>query len=794
MSAKKLSANKLYLYCEDLGFNDTSELNELSEILGHNRAIEALEFGLGIKKKGYNLFVFGSPGLGKHSVVSNFIKKISIKKSIPQDWCYVQNFSKPTHPLAIALPPGRGKKFEKDMDHFIDEVKSYLPAIFESENYNETKKAMVKDLKNKQKEEFNKIQKEAEENHTTVVKTSLGFAVSPISGNHVLTQDEFDLLPEAEKDRLDKKLKKMEKKLKIFLDDVPKWEKELVEKIRSLERKMIKNVVQDLINRLQKEYASFPRIVSFLEEVEKDIILHARDFLLAKNPIDPRLEELLPEDQKSFEQYKVNVLIDNKECKGAPVIYLDDPSFQNLVGRIEHSSKMGTLITNFNLIRKGAFHEANGGYLIIDARKVFENPRSWEAIKRVIRSGQINITSLGQEFSLISTVSLEPEPIPADFKIIIIGDRFIYYLLSEYDFEFNDLFKVPSDFDDKIERSSENIHKFCRLITTIIKSDGLKHFTSEAVGRIIEEAARLANDSERLSLQVRVISDIAREADHFSKEGELVTRVDVEKAITARVKRNDRIRDLLLEEMVRGNILINTEGSSIGQINGISVMALGEHFFGHPSRITAKVSFGKGSVLDIEREVELGGPIHSKGVLILRGFLTSRYAKEIPLAISASLVFEQSYGGIEGDSASAAELLALLSAIAEVPIKQNFAITGSINQNGEIQAIGGVNEKIEGFFDLCKNKQLTGTQGVLIPASNVKHLMLRSDVIEAVKKGEFSIYSVLTIDDCVEILTGMKPGVRGLDGKFMANTFNSLVENKLISFAEILEKQLKQAA
>lgn len=791
---ERLPAKKLYTYCDckKLGFKDTSEISELTETFGHKRAVDAIKFGISIRKKGFNLFVLGPPGLGKHSVVGNYLKKIAPGESSPNDWCYVYNFTDPSHPRAISLTPGKGKKFQREMDRFIDEVKSYLPAVFDSENYRAARKAMEKDLKNRQDKAFSQLQKEAEEKNTTIVQTSVGFAFAPIKGNHVITGDEFDRLPEKQKQKLGKDISDLEKKLKDLVDQIPRWEKNLKEQIRELDRKMIKNVVGDLIERLRKEYASFPLILTFLEEVEKDIILHARDFLMAKIPLDPSLEQMIPEDHKTFEQYKVNVLLDNSKQKGSPVVYVDDPSFQNLVGRIEYISKMGAMVTNFNLIRKGAFHQANGGYLIVDARKILLNLKSWDAIKSVIRLGEIKITSLGQEYSLISTVSLEPEPIPADFKIIIIGDRLIYYLLAEYDLEFGELFKVMADFDDRIERTSENISSYSRLIATIVKKEKLKHFSADAVGKIIEYSSRLSGDGERLSLKVRAISDLVRESDHWAEVAgdKLVKRVHIDKAIESQIKRGDRIRDLYLEEMVRGTILINTHSSLVGQINGLSVAILGEQMFGFPSRITARVSIGKGSVLDIEREVELGGPIHSKGVLILHGYLNSRYAREVPLSISASLVFEQSYGGVEGDSASAAELVALLSAIAEVPIKQNMAITGSVNQNGEVQAIGGVNEKIEGFFDLCKARGLTGDQGVVIPYSNIKNLMLRKDVVEAVENGKFSIFPAKSIDQCIKILTDLIPGQQGKDGKFPEGTFNNLVQNRLRVFFELMQKQL----
>ncbi len=490
--------------------------------------------------------------------------------------------------------------------------------------------------------------------------------------------------------------------------------------------------------------------------------------------------------QPTFRRYLVNVLVDHGRSTGAPVVYEDLPSVHNLVGRIEHVSQLGALITDFNLIKPGALHRANGGYLLVDARKLLLQPFAWEELKRTLRSGEIRIESLAQMLSLVSTVSLEPEPIPLEVKVALYGEPLLYYLLSTLDPDFAELFKVAADFADQTDRSAESTRLYARLVATVAHKEGLRAFDRHAVARIVEHAARLAGDAEKLSTHMGSVANLLREADYWATEAghEAVTAADVQRAIDAKIHRSDRLRERIQEEIRRGTILIDTRGETVGQVNGLSVLQLGDYAFGRPSRITARVRMGRGEVLDIERQVELGGPIHSKGVLILSSFLAARYAAERPLSLSASLVFEQSYGGVEGDSASAAELFALLSALADVPVRQDLAVTGSVNQHGKVQAIGGVNEKIEGFFDLCHAEGLTGTQGVLIPASNVKHLMLRRDVVEAADKGEFHVYAIDDVDQGMEVLTGQPAGLREADGWLPVGSVNRRVEARLASFAE----------
>jgi lon-related putative ATP-dependent protease len=540
---------------------------------------------------------------------------------------------------------------------------------------------------------------------------------------------------------------------------------------------------------LLQKYSDLPKVVEYLEAVRENVVENVDEFRRTEEGPAPLIGIPLPRsfsESPVFRRYQVNVVVDHSKSCGAPVVYENHPTYINLAGRIEHIAQMGALLTDFSLIRPGALHRANGGYLIIDAREVLIQPYAWEGLKLALRSQELRMESLGQALSLISTVSLEPEPIPLDAKIVLIGERLLYYLMYQLDPDFPELFRVEADFNEEIERSEENSQAYARLVAMMVRKEGLRPFSREAVARLVEHGARLAADSERLSVHLASIADLLQESDFWAGENghEVVGGDDVQQAIDAQIQRADRVRERLQEEIERGTILIDTDGVCIGQVNGLSVINMGNFAFGLPSRITARVRMGKGEVVDIEREVEMGGPIHSKGVLILSGFLSTRYSPEHPLSLWASLVFEQSYAGVEGDSASLAELCVLLSALADVPIKQSWAVTGSINQHGQVQTIGGVNEKIEGFFDVCRRRGLTGEQGVIIPAANLDHLMLRHDVVEAVTDGRFQIWTVRTVDQAAELLMGMPAGERDETGSFPEGTINHLVEHRLIELAE----------
>lgn len=789
---KSLGPEMLYQRCDpdQFTFETTAELDDLTEIIGQARAIEAIRFGSSIQQKGYNLFALGPSGTGKYSVVHQFLEQKATTEPTPFDWCYVNNFEQPHKPRALRLPPGQGRMLSQDIGKWIEELRSTIPTVFESEDYRTRKQVIEEEFKERQEKAFSTLQQQAQERGIALLRTPMGLAFAPLHKDKVLGPDEFQRLPEQERKRIEAEVGMLQEQLQAILHQIPRWERESREKIKELNREVTMFAVGHLVDELRKKYAALPDVVNYLNTMQQDVVDNVDDFL---NPAEastaaflgiPQLRSLL--GSPSFQRYRVNVVVDHSATKGAPVIYEDHPTHQNLIGRIEHISQMGALVTDFNLIKAGALHRANGGYLILDAYKVLLQPYAWEGLKRALRANQIHIESLGQMLSLISTVSLEPEPIPLNVKVVLLGERLLYYLLHQFDPEFKELFKVGADFEEQMDRSPENNLLYAQLIGTLARKEGLHAFSRHAVARVIEHSARIINDTEKLSTRMGVIVDLLREADYWAGEAghNVVDTIDVQRAIEAQIHRNDRLRERIQEEIQRGTILIDTQGEKVGQVNGLSVIELGDFAFGRPSRITARVRLGKGEVVDIEREVELGGPIHSKGVLILSSFLGARYVVDRPLSLSASLVFEQSYSGVEGDSASSAELYALLSALAEVPIKQSLAVTGSVNQHGQVQAIGGVNEKIEGFFDICKARGLTGNQGVLIPASNVKHLMLRHDVVEAVATGQFHIYPIETIDQGIEILTGLPAGERDETGDFPIGTINQRVEARLITLAE----------
>jgi len=789
---KPLDPEALYQRCDpnQFTFKTTAELEDLAGILGQGRAVEAIRFGVGIQREGYNLFAMGLPGTGKYSIVRQFLEQKAATEPKPFDWCYINNFEQPHKPRALRLPAGQGVVLHRDIERLVEELRIVIPTVFEGEDYRARKQMIEEEFKERQEKAFEKLRQQAQERGIALMRTPVGLAFAPLRKNRVLSPEEFQKVPEEEQKRIEAEVAILQKQLQTILYQVPRWEREGREKVRELNREVTTFAVGHLIDELRKKYAALPDVVNYLNAMQQDIVDNVGDFL---NPSEtsatdfpgiPQLRSLM--GLSSLRRYQVNVLVDHSATQGAPVIYEDHPTYQNLIGRIEHIAQLGALVTDFNLIKPGALHWASGGYLMLDAYKVLLQPYAWEELKRALRSREIHIESLGQMLSLVSTVSLEPEPIPLDVKVVLLGDRLLYYLLCQFDPEFNELFKVAVDFEEQMDRNSENSILYAQLIGTLARKEGLRPLDRGAVARIIERSARMVGDAEKLSARIGSIVDLLREADYWAGEAgyDLVNASSVQRAIDAQIHRADRLRERIQEEIQRGTILIDTQGGKVGQVNGLSVIELGHFAFGHPSRITARVRLGKGEVIDIEREVELGGPIHSKGVLILSGFLGARYAADRPLSLSASLVFEQSYSGVEGDSASSAELYALLSALSEVPIKQSLAVTGSVNQHGQIQAVGGVNEKIEGFFDVCKARGLTGEQGVLIPASNIKHLMLRLDVVEAVSAGQFHIYPVETIDQGIEVLTGIPAGKRDETGKFPTGSINQRVEARLMALAE----------
>ncbi|MBU0680753.1 MAG: AAA family ATPase [Proteobacteria bacterium] len=793
MTIHQISPLEAYHRCDpdSFSFKTTQEVEELSHFIGQDRALEAVDFGIGMQQQGFNLFVIGPEGSGRHSVVESFIHDKAAKEFTPSDWCYVHNFRQHHKPLALELPPSQGVVFKGEMYELIDTLKTTIPAVFEGDDYRVRRKAIHELLAQKIEALYHEVEKKAQAESIAVSRTEQGFRFSPTDGKgESLSLEEFRKLPAAMQKRIEETIERLQTTLQEAIHQISIWKRESEEESRRLKKETAKLSVSHLIQTLKEKYKDNEKLGHYLDDVEEDITERVDDFLGDdQEDKHPLILAIGGGQRPTFDQYEVNVLISHHNNHGSPVIYEDLPTYQNLHGRIEHQARMGVLTTNFTLIKPGALHQANNGYLILDARRLLMQPFAYEGLKRTLRASKIHIEPVERLLGLMSTVSLEPEPVDLHIKVVLIGEPLIYYLLNAYDPEFISLFKVQADFESDMKRNKESQDLYATLIARLAKDKGLLPLQRTAVARLIEQATRESGDREKLSLRIRDFADLMQEADYLAKKDnkKTIDASDVERALTAAKRRGGRIKDRFFEAMEHGIRHIDTVGAKAGQINGLSVLVLGRDSFGCPTRITALTRPGKGKIIDIEREVELGGPIHSKGVLILSSFLSSRFARSIPLSLQASLVFEQSYGGVEGDSASCAELCTLLSSLADVPIKQSLAITGSVSQKGEVQAIGGVNEKIEGFFDLCENRGLTGDQGVIIPASNVRHLMLKKEVVDAMAQGIFTVTAVNTVDEAVELLTGMTAGERNNKGKYPKNSINGRVEATLLGFAKTLQ-------
>ncbi len=772
-----------------LGFKTTAELEPISGLIGQDRALRAIEFGADMKSNDFNIFVLGPPASGKATATRSFLSEKSEGLPAPFDWVYIYNFDNPNQPRALRVPPGRARLLEKGMVAAIDELRITLPQVFEGEDYQARRRSIDSETRATQEEAFEALSRKAQMQNIAIMRTPTGFAMAPMHEGKVVKPEVFNGLPEEMRKAVEAKIEGLQKELERILEAVPKSDKLRRNRLSELNEEVANVAVIEALDDIKAMFADVPDVVQHLDAAHKDLVRNVGLFLasndeesqIVKQPVDTSRDP-------RFRRYMVNVIVSNGEGKPhAPVVEELNPNYSNLIGRVDHIAQMGALMTDFLLIKPGALHRANGGYLLIDARKLLMSPFAWEALKRALKSREIRIEQPSETSGFaLSTQSLDPTPIPLEVKVVLTGDRELYYLLSQHDPDFPGLFKVQADFDDTIERSDTNYLEYARVMASIIRNNGLKPMEAGGVALMLEESARLASDREKLSIEIGRISDIIREADYWAEKAgnAAVMRSDVARAIDEQTQRSDRLRDRAQETIDRNIVFVDTEGAKVGQINALSVMQLGNFAFGRPSRITARVRMGQGRVTDIEREVNLGGPLHSKGVMILWGYLAGRFAQDVPLAMAATLVFEQSYGGVDGDSASSTELYALLSALSEVPVEQRFAVTGSVNQWGEVQPIGGANEKIEGFFDVCRARKLTGRQGVLIPKSNAQHLMLREDVVEACAKGQFAIHTVSHVDEGIEILTGVKAGERGEDGNFETGTINHLVEEKLRRFAE----------
>ncbi len=785
-----LTPGQLLKRCDPAAFDfsTTDELAGLNLAIGQERALEALQFGLSIAQQGFNIFALGPAGLGKTSAIRDIISRESPGRQAPDDWCYVHNFAEPAKPRALRLPAGLGQRFAGDMNQLIEELITAIPAIFEREEYRARAEEIEEKAKDREATAVNELRSEARQQQVALIETPTGYAFAPINEkSEVLSPDDFHQLSEAQQLAIQAAIADFHERLQKLLRQFPAWRREARQALKALNRETAGFAIHHLIDELKARYAAVPDVDRHIDTVQQELIEHADEFLpKSENDVSVLLGQGSPSGQ--FLRYRVNLLVDHSANGGAPVVFETLPHHANLIGRIEHQAHMGTLITDFRMIRPGALHRANGGYLVLDARKLLTQPFAWDTLKRALQAGEIRIEPLERTLSLISTVSLEPQPIPLDIKVILTGDRILYYLLSQYDPEFLELFKVAADFEDTLDRDSEGSLLYARFIASVARGNGLRPLDRDAVIRVVEQSARQIEDAEKLGAHLRPMADLLKEADHCaSQQGHAtITRDDIQTAIDRQIRRASRIRDQVYQHIRRGTILIDTDGSATGQVNGLSVIQLGDYSFGQPSRITATTRLGGGKIIDIERETELGGAIHSKGVMILSAFLAGRYARIQPLSLSASLVFEQSYGEIEGDSASLAELCALLSSLSDLPVRQGLAVTGSVNQLGQVQPIGGVNEKIEGFFDICQAGGLTGHQGVIIPHANIPHLMLREDLVEQATAGHFHVHAVATVDEALALLLNTAAGKRDDTGEYPSGTINGRIEQRLREWAMLV--------
>ncbi len=770
----------------------TKDLAPLQEIIGQERAVRALKFGLSIKERGFNIYVAGYPGTGRTSAVKNFLEETAKNQPVPSDYCYVNNFKDEYTPKAIKLPPGKGKEFQKDMKTFVEDAKRALRKVFESEDYATRRENTIKQVEAQRKKLIEQLNLEAQKEGFVIQSTPIGLLLIPVIKGKPVSEEEMIALPPKVRSEIQEKRASLDSELRTAMRQFMDLDGKAHEELEKMNREVAIYAIGQLVANLTDKYQGFPDVAAYLKNVQEDILNNLAQFI--KGPEEsqqPQLPFPLPWlREPSFKKYEVTVVVDNSEVKGAPVIMASNPTYPNLFGRIEKEAQFGALVTDFTMIRGGFLHKANGGYLIIPVEELLINPFAYEGLKRALRSEYINIEEVEERYGFLGTKSLKPEPIPLSAKVILIGDPYLYQQLYMLDKEFNELFKVKAEFDTSMARTDDCLEKYAAFVCMLCQKEKLKYLDGSGVAKIIEHSSRLAEDQFKLSTKFAEVADIAREANFYAAQesSKFVTGQHVKKAIEEKIYRSKMIQEKIQEMIQRGFILIDTDAEKVGQVNGLSVASLGDFEFGMPSRVTVSVGLGREGVVDIEREAKMGGPIHTKGVLILSGYLNEKYAKDKPLSLTARLVFEQNYDGVEGDSASSTELYSILSNLSGLPIKQNIAVTGSVNQKGEVQAIGGVNEKIEGFFEVCKAIGFTGKQGVMIPESNVQNLMLKEEVVDAVKAGEFHIYSVKTIDEGIEVLTGVKASLRGKDGNFEEGSVNDRVDKRFREMAEKLAK------
>ncbi len=779
----RVPAHKLRQICplRLFDFETTEQVPALSGIIGQARAIKAVEFGLDVESKGYNIYIAGEPGTGRTSYTRSIVNKKSAQGIRPDDWCYVYNFKQPENPVAMRLPPGMGQTFVGDMENLLTEFKRDIPKAFSGEEYEKHKASIMEGFNEESAKRFGKLETFAKEQGFLLRRTGTGIVTVPLHEGKPLEPGEYAGLSEETKGALRDKARGVEKLLEETVRKVKALEQGARKQMEVTEQTFALAIIQPSVDALAQKYGGHEEVVSYLGDVQKDILKNIGLFTPKEKKATPILMLQPSEDMESLARYTVNLFVNNNVTKGAPVVWERNPTYYNLFGKIEGVSQLGGVTTNFTMVKSGSVHQANGGYLIVQAEDILKDQLAWDTLKRTLSNGEAVVENIGEHFKIMPTVTLRPGPIPLKVKVILIGSPGIYQLLYTLDNDFRELFKIKAQFDSTMDRTEENIRKYGQFVSAICRRESLRHFEAGAVAKVVEHSCRLAEDKDKLSTRFNEIVDLLHEANAWARKASspYVSPHHVEKASSERIYRSNLAEEKVQERMARGHILVDIEGSIVGQVNGLSVLDLGDYAFGQPSRITARTYVGEKGIINIEREAKMSGKVHDKGVLILTGYLGGKYAEDRPLTLSGSVCFEQSYGGVDGDSASCAELIALLSAISGIPVRQNLALTGSMNQRGEIQPIGGVNEKIEGFYKVCKEKGLSGDQGVIVPHQNVSNLMLSHEVLEGVGRGEFSVYAAKTVDDVIELVFDMK-----------AEGFHAKVKQGLERYARAAEEFL----
>jgi len=777
---------------DSLGFETTLDVTPLKEkVVGQDRAVHALEFGLGVKDLEYNIFVAGPPRAGKTETIMAYVQELAAKEATPPDWIYVHNFKDPEKPQTLSLPTGKGRGLKADMEELISTLRVHIPEVFESEDYSNRRESLMRSFTQERNAILQGLDAKAGEEGFILNISPTGLMIFPGKDGKPLSEEELKALNDEDREALRQKSATLHTEMNEVIRKIRKMEKEYQEKEKKLDQDVALYVVGHHMEELGEKHKDLPQVMDYLKDVQEDILKNIDD--LKRRPGAPTPFPF-PTPEPSFTQYQVNVFVDHSETKGAPVVMEINPTYPNLFGAVERRAQFGALVTDFTLIRSGAVQRANGGYLILEALDLLRWYFSYEALKRCLKNGEIKIEDPMEMFGLISTRTLQPQAIPLNIKVILIGDPYVYQILYIYDEDFHKFFKIKAHFDWRMRKNDNHVQKFCELVAGYCQEQKLMPLHKTGMARLIEYAGELAGHQQKLTLQLMEVLDALKEANYWARSNthDVIFGSDVEKAIQEKTYRVDLPEEKMQEFIDEGMLFIETEGAVVGQINGLSVYGLGDHAFGRPSRITATVSLGKEGVVAIDREAQLAGNIHNKGVLILAGYLKSRFAQDKPLTLSASLTFEQSYGMVEGDSASMAELATLISALADVPLAQNLAMTGSVSQRGEAQPIGGVKWKIEGFYKVCKARGLDGKQGVIIPKANVQDLMLKKEVVDAVQDGKFHIWAVGHADEALELLTGMPAGQRRPDGTFEPDTLNAKVDQKLRQMMELARELMKE--